>query len=171
MPGSGKEEFIKVAADYGFEIVRMGDLVREEARRRGLDPSDKSVGGLANEERVKYGLGIWATRTIPEVTGPRVIIDGIRGVAEVRVFREAFSSDMVLVSIEASSDARYDRIRQRGRKDATVTREQFDRRDEREKRWGIEQAMEEANHVVGNEGGLEEFHAAVRKVLEGAVGM
>ncbi len=52
-----------------------------------------------------------------------------------------------------------------------MTREQFDRRDEREKRWGIEQAMEEANHVVGNEGGLEEFHAAVRKVLEGAVGM
>ncbi len=31
--------------------------------------------------------------------------------------------------------------------------------------------MEEADHVVGNEGTLEEFHAAVRMVLESAVGM
>jgi dephospho-CoA kinase len=171
MPGSGKEEFIKVAAGFGFEVIRMGDLVRDEARKRGLDPSDVSVGGLANEEREKYGLGIWATRTIPNVTGQRVVIDGIRGIAEVKVFREAFSSDMILVSIEASGRARYERIRQRGRRDATLTWEQFEQRDEREKRWGIEQAMEESDRVIHNEGSLEEYHIAVRKVLEGLEGM
>ncbi|MEE9116409.1 MAG: AAA family ATPase [Thermoplasmata archaeon] len=171
MPGSGKEEFVKEAEDLGFDVVRMGDIVREEARKRGLSPSDMSVGGMANEEREKNGMGIWATRTIPKITGQRVVIDGIRGIAEIKVFREAFSSDLFVVTIDASSDVRFERIGRRGRKDATLTRERFDGRDEREKRWGIEQAMEEADHVIMNEGTLKEYHQAVRKVLEDLMGM
>jgi dephospho-CoA kinase len=165
MPGSGKEEFIEVAAEFGFEIVRMGDLVREEARRRGLDPGDTSVGGLANQEREENGMGIWAERTIPKITGPRVIIDGVRGIAEIKVFRDAFSSDLSVVSVEASSDTRYERIRSRGRRDATLTREQFEDRDERERSWGIEMAMKEAEYTILNEGSLEDYRREVREVL------
>jgi dephospho-CoA kinase len=165
MPGSGKEEFINVAEEFGFEVVRMGDLVREEALRRGLDLNDVSVGGLANEERERYGMGIWAERTIPKITGPRVIIDGVRGIAEVKVFRDAFSSDLSVVSIEASGDTRYERIRSRGRKDATLTRAQFEGRDERERSWGIEMAMKDAEYTIRNEGALEDYQAEARSLL------
>jgi dephospho-CoA kinase len=166
MPGSGKEEFIIVAEELGFEVVRMGDLVREEARRRGLDLDDLSVGGLANEERLKHGMGVWADRTIPNITGPLVLIDGIRGIAEIEVFRDEFSSNLFVVSIEASSKTRYERIIQRGRKDATLTKEQFHERDEREIGWGIEQAMNEADHTIRNEVGLEDYREDVRRVLK-----
>jgi dephospho-CoA kinase len=165
MPGSGKEEFIKVAEEFGFEVVRMGGLVREEALRRGLDLNDTSVGGLANEEREKNGMGIWAERTIPKITGPRVIVDGVRGIAEIKVFRDAFYSDLSVVSIEASSDTRYERIRSRGRKDATLMREQFEDRDERERSWGIEMAMKEADYTIRNEGALEDYRTKARSVL------
>src|SRR5437773_942901 len=51
MPGCGKEEALAVAQTLGFSVVRMGDVVREEALRRGLPITDATVGGMANAER------------------------------------------------------------------------------------------------------------------------
>src|SRR5947209_15554784 len=59
MPGCGKDELLGVARDLGFSIVRMGDVVREEATRRGLPITDEAVGGMAHAERQAYGFGIW----------------------------------------------------------------------------------------------------------------
>ncbi|UCD92224.1 MAG: flagellar hook-basal body complex protein FliE [Methanobacteriota archaeon] len=171
MPGSGKEEFVKVARELEFDIIRMGDLVRDEAEKRGLDMDDRSVGNLANEERELFGQGIWAVRTLPRIKGQRIIIDGIRGIAEIEVFRKAFKSDLLVISIEAGSDVRYERIVQRKRRDATLTKEQFTNRDERERRWGIEQALDEADFVIVNEGSLEEFQKEAERVLEEIVRM
>ena len=75
MPGSGKEEFVKIAVSMGYSVVRMGDVVREEAKRLGLEMTDKSIGGLAQSEREKHGYGIWAVRAIPRLK-ERMIIDG-----------------------------------------------------------------------------------------------
>lgn len=166
MPGSGKEEFVKVARELGFEVIRMGDLVREEAKKRGLHMDDQSVGGLANEEREKHGPGIWAVRALPKLVGQRIIIDGIRGIAEIEIYKKAFPTNLFVVSIEASRNIRYERIMRRRRKDATLTKEQFDERDKREKGWGIDQAMADADIVVINEGTLEEFRKEAERVLQ-----
>ncbi len=165
MPGSGKEEFIKVAIDLGFVVVRMGDLVREEVKRRGLDLDDASVGGLANNEREKYGMGIWALRTLPRINEPKVLVDGIRGIAEIEVFRGAYPDNLYVVSIEASDEVRYRRIKERGRKDATPAREHFNERDKREISWGLLEAMAEADHRILNEGSLEEYRKEAERVL------
>lgn len=165
MPGSGKEEFIKVAVDLGFEVIRMGDLVREEVERRGLEFDDASVGGLADSEREEYGMGIWALRTLPRIAGSKVLIDGIRGIAEIEVYREAYPENLYVVSIEASDEVRYKRIRERGRKDATPTREEFNERDEREKGWGLMEAMAEADYRILNKGSLEEYRTEAQRVL------
>ncbi|MEE9341314.1 MAG: AAA family ATPase, partial [Thermoplasmata archaeon] len=58
MPGCGKEEFIKVCSNHGYQITRMGDVVREEAQRRGLPFSDASVGGMADKERNIHGPNV-----------------------------------------------------------------------------------------------------------------
>lgn len=89
MPGAGKEEFLKICETRGAKVVRMGDIVREKAGEFGLDSSDNSVGTLANEERKRYGMDIWAKRTIPLVGGELVVIDGTRGPDEVKAFRHA----------------------------------------------------------------------------------
>lgn len=166
MPGSGKEEFVKVARELGFEVIRMGDLVREETKKRGLHMDDQSVGGLANEEREKHGPDIWAVRALPKLVGQRIIIDGIRGIAEIEIYKKAFLTNLFVISIEASRNIRYERIMRRRRKDATLTKEQFDERDEREKGWGIDQAMADADIVVINEGTLEEFRKEAERVLQ-----
>src|SRR2546428_11049302 len=91
MPGCGKEEVLVAAKDLGFSIVRMGDVVREEALRRGLTITDAAVGGMAHAERESHGFGIWAERTLPRIHGERVVVDGLRRSEERRVGKECRS--------------------------------------------------------------------------------
>src|SRR3989442_1095859 len=79
MPGCGKEEFLRVADEHGFSIIRMGDVVREEAAKRGTGTSDEAIGGFAHAEREGRGFGIWAGGTLPGVRGEGVVIEGVRG--------------------------------------------------------------------------------------------
>ncbi|UCG69367.1 MAG: flagellar hook-basal body complex protein FliE [Thermoplasmata archaeon] len=165
MPGSGKEEFVKIAQKEGFFVVRMGDVVRDEVKRRDLELSDVNIGNIANSEREKCGMGIWAEKTVPLVKGTLVFIDGIRGDAELEVFRKAFGGNMKVVCIQCSSKIRYERIKKRRRKDATMTWEAFCERDERELGWGIDKALALCDYVIENEGTLEEFQDEVRGLL------
>ena len=166
MPGCGKEEFVKVAEERGLPVVRMGDIVRAEAKRRGLKFSDDSVGGMAHEERVKNGFGVWAERTIPHVKAGTTVIDGIRGREEVEVFRRAFGDRLVVVAIHASPKTRYERILKRRRGDDVLSVEEFHRREEREMGWGLAEVIATADHMVVNEDGLEGMRAECRRVLD-----
>jgi len=118
MPGSGKEELLKICADRGAKIVRMGDIVREKAKEFGLDSSDTSVGALANEERKRYGMDVWAMRTIPYVGGELVVIDGTRGPDEIKAFKNAFGEDLKVIAIHTSPKERFRRLKSRGRPDS-----------------------------------------------------
>ena len=165
MPAAGKEEFQKVASEMGFDVVRMGDVVRDEARRRGLPVTDTAVGGMAHAERGAHGDAIWAERTIPRVTGPRVLIDGLRSPAELAVFRNAFGPGLVVFAVEAAPETRWRRVQRRRRADDATTWEEFLRRDARERGWGLEDVIAAADVVIEHVGTLEEFYAAARAAL------
>lgn len=165
MPAAGKEEFQKVAAEEGYRIVRMGDVVREEARRRGLPITDGAVGGMAHEEREKHGQAVWAQRTVPFVTAERVCIDGLRSPAELTVFRQAFGPGLVVFAVEASAETRWARVRRRRRADDATTWEEFIRRDARERGWGLEEVIAAADVRIVNEGTLPDFYENVRRAL------
>ncbi len=170
MPAAGKEEFQKVAAREGYAIVRMGDVVREEARRRGLVLSDASVGGMAHGEREKHGPAIWAERTVPHVHSDRVCIDGLRSLAELQTFRKAFGSGLVVFAVEASPETRWARVQRRRRADDATTWDEFLRRDARERGWGLDEVIAAADVRIVNEGTLDAFYAAVQRALRGLDG-
>jgi dephospho-CoA kinase len=165
MPAAGKEEFQKVAAEESYLIVRMGDVVRDEARRRGLPITDGSVGGMAHEERQKHGAAIWAERTVPHVRAERVCIDGLRSSAELNVFRRAFGKGLVVFAVESAPGTRWRRVQRRHRPDDATTWEEFLQRDARERGWGLEEVIAAADVRIVNEGTLDEFYSAVRKEL------
>lgn len=170
MPGSGKEEFLKICAARGAKIVRMGDIVRDKAKEFGLDLSDTSVGTLANDERKRYGMDIWAKRTIPFVGGELVVVDGTRGPDEVKAFKVAFGEDLNVVAIHASPKTRFERLKTRARPDYPTTRDEFDHRDQRELAWGLGQAIAQADFMVVNESSLAELKKAVDKLLDRILG-
>ena len=165
MPGCGKEEALVVAQTLGFSVVRMGDIVREEALRRGLPITDATVGGMAHAERQGHGMGIWAERTLPRVQGERVLVDGLRGRAELEIFRGAFGTDLSVVAVHASPKTRYDRMLRRRRTDDAGTLEAFRARDLRELSWGLGDVIATADVMLVNEGTLEEFRRQARAAL------
>lgn len=165
MPAAGKEEFQKVAAEEGYAIVRMGDVVRGEARRRGIPITDAAVGAMAHAEREKHGPAVWAGRTVPFVAAPRVCVDGLRSPAELSTFRGTFGRDLVVYAVVASPHTRWERVQRRARADDATTWDEFCRRDERERGWGLEEVIRAADVAIVNEGTLDAFYAAVRKAL------
>ena len=183
-PASGKTEAANVARELGIPVVTMGDVVREEVRRRGLEPNDENTGRVASELRAKEGMDAIAKRCIPLLkqyfsergerneraknkssSPPIVVVDGIRGLAEVETFKRAFGENFMLVGIQAPLEIRYKRVRARRRSDDFLSFEEFKRREEREKSWGMEEAMRIADKIVRNEGSLEEFKREIRRIL------
>lgn len=170
MPGCGKEEFLQVAEQAGFAVIRMGDLIREEGARRGLAASDTTLGGMADEERKRHGPEIWAQRTVDQIASNRIVIDGLRSLSELSVFRRAFPEGLSVVAVFASPDTRAQRIFRRGRADDVLTQEELRIRDERELRWGLGDVIAMADYLIVNEGTLADLQKAAKRVLREVFG-
>jgi len=167
MPGAGKEEFVKIAKKMGYEVVRMGDVVRDYVRSLGYDLSDSIVGKIANEERKKHGIDIWAKRTVERIRGKegKVLIDGVRCLEEVETFKNELGEGVKLVGIFAPRKLRFERIVSRGREDDIKTWEEFVAREMRELKWGLGNVFALSDYMLLNTSTLEEFHKNVRELL------
>lgn len=170
MPGCGKEEFLLTASKAGYTVIRMGDVVREEAARRGIQPTDEGIGGMAHNEREVHGLEVWAVRTLERVDVDQVVIDGVRSLDEVAYFQRTFGNAIAIVAVHASPRTRLARITERGREDDILSEEEFHRRDRRELKWGLGEVIALADYVIVNEGELKEFHKEAQRVLRQVFG-
>jgi dephospho-CoA kinase len=167
LPGSGKSEAASVARDLDIPVITMGDVIRRECRDRGLDPATHH-GEVARALREENGPGAIAERSLPMIeeelqASETVVVEGIRSDVEAERFEEAFEQAFTLVSVEAPFELRKERIDARGRDDAAA--ESLRERDERERGFGMSEAMDRADVVVENTGGLEAFHDRIRELL------
>jgi dephospho-CoA kinase len=168
LPASGKGEFSKIAAGMGVPVIVMGDMIRNAVKDAGMNPTDANLGAMANKLRAERGMDAIAHLCVPEIqrqTAPLVLIDGIRGDAEVKVFRTAFPG-FTLVGIDSSFENRLSRVAARGRPDDFQTSDELRTRDERELGWGLGKALKQANLKIKNNGTLTEFSVAVHKLLD-----
>ncbi len=152
MPGAGKSTAAKELGKSGLNVVAMGDMIREETRRRNLYPDDKNMGSVMRELREKFGTSAVAELTLRSVRSMNVetiVVDGIRSMAEVELFR--VNNDVKVLAIWASPRRRFELLRARGRTDDPLTVESFNSRDERELSIGIGVAIAMADNVVSNE--------------------
>jgi dephospho-CoA kinase len=172
MPGSGKSEAVRVALERGAQVLRMGDLVWEEVRRRGLPMEASVVGHVADEMRRTDGPDVWARRTLQAVDrgAALVVIDGLRSPAELEAFRAALGRDLVVARIDCPDEVRLARVTGRAREDDTATREAFEERDRRELGWGLAEVLARADRAIPNEGTVEELQEAVGALLDGLAG-
>jgi len=163
MPGAGKEELLKIASNEGYEILRMGDVVRETAEQREISAED--IGDFADKERKRHHEGIWADRTLARVKEDRTIIDGIRSQVEVSIFKSGLDRKARIIAIHASPKTRFQRLKDRGREDAPDDRAEFRERDNRELDWGLGRVIARADHMIVNEGDLSEFHDKCKEAI------
>ena len=170
MPFSGKSEAVKIAKEMNIPVIRMGDMIWEEVKKRKLELSDKNVGTIANQMREEHGKDIWARRTLEKIKSIEnnnfIVIDGIRNVEEIDLFKRYFQGDFVVVTVESSDDIRQKRALTRYREDDSRDLQKIKERDNRELNWGLGKVIESANIVVLNKGSVEDFHKKIRDILE-----
>ena len=169
MPASGKSEAASVVRDMGIAYINMGDVIREEVKKRGLEPTDSNIGGVATKLREKEGMDAVAKRCVPKIndsSSDLVVVDGVRGIAEVEFFKEEFGNDFTLVFIDSPIKLRFERILSRGRSDDMSDLNALRIRDERELGWGLGKAIEVADIVIENTEELDDFKTKIREIME-----
>ncbi len=167
MPGAGKSTVASFLKDKGFAVVTMGDVIREEAKRQGLEPTDVNLGKMMLKLRQDLGPGAVGQIVLQKLQRDHanenssgddgsnknysnVIIDGIRSVAEIEVLKNV--GHVRLLAIHASEDTRFNYLRKRGRADAPSDSNEFTGRDKRELSVGVSEAIALADEMISNNG-------------------
>ncbi|MEM3536248.1 MAG: AAA family ATPase [Candidatus Bathyarchaeia archaeon] len=167
MPGAGKSVFVNVAKDNGYGVVVMGDVVREEAKGRGLALTPENLGKVMLELRREEGENVIAKRCVPKVENVKerkVVVDGIRSLKEVEEFKSHFPK-FTLIAIHASPETRFRRLYHRRRSDDPKDWEIFNKRDMRELSVGLGEAIAMAEYLIVNEENLDIVKAKAKAVL------
>ena len=173
MPASGKSEAARIASKMGIPVVNMGDVIRKEVLRRGLEPTDSNTGMVATDLRKCEGMDAVARHCISQIReagSELVVVDGVRGIAEVECFRQEFGTGFILISIYTPIEVRFSRIQKRGRSDDMNSIDGLRHRDERELGWGMGEAIEASNIEIENSFSLETFRKDVIEVLSNYLG-
>jgi len=167
MPGSGKSIIVEVAKGRGYDIVVMGDVIREEAERRHWEPNPKNLGKIMLELRRSEGKAVIAKRRIPKIqktTNSKVIVDGVRSLSEVEEFKKTFPK-FSFIAVHSSPETRFSRVYRRRRSDDPENWEVFCERDMRELGVGLGDAIAMAEYIIINEGNLEALKEKIREIL------
>lgn len=176
MPGSGKGVVSGVARSLGFKVVRMGDVIREEAKKRNAD-----IGETAIKLREEYGEFVVAERCVDKIKELQefkrdlksvssegddlYLIEGIRSPFEVEILKDNFQGFKV-IAVYSKPDTRFERLRKRMRLDDFLEESQFQKRDERELNFGIGSVIATSDYMVVNEGSIKKFKNVVRSILQ-----
>lgn len=166
MPGAGKSLASSVARKMGWPVYVSGDVIRAEARRRGLSPNKKNLGRLMLEIRRREGMAAVARRVIPLVqksTSPFAIYEGARSIEEIHELKKDF--EVVSIAIHASPQTRFERLLKRKRGDRPRGWKDFVERDERELRVGLGKTIALSNHMVDNQDTKEALKRRMQRLL------
>ena len=167
LPGSGKNLVSEIAVERGAKIVSMGDIIREEAKKRG-----ESTGETAQNLRAEFGQYIVSELTIKKIKKLQesglensVIVEGIRSPHEVEMFRENFE-DFLILSIFANEKIRFERLKIRGREDDCQDYEGFKIRDQRELGFGIGDVISLSDKIIINESDLDSYAEQINEFYD-----
>jgi dephospho-CoA kinase len=171
MPGSGKSTVAESLKKKGFDVIAMGDVVRDEAKRQNIEPTDINLGNLMLKLRREIGPGAIAHLILDEIkrreirsdAAQNIVIDGIRSVHEVEIMRTI--GQVKLLAIHASAHTRFDNLKKRARDDAPLNENNFEIRDKRELDVGISEAIAMSDEMLSNN------HLKIEELKVTAVGI
>ena len=166
MPGAGKGVAAEAAKQMGLEVLVLGDVIREETERRGLEPTPKNVGRVMLQLREEEGQAAVARRLLPKVENvpsSTVVVEGVRSLHELEELGSKF--DVITVAIHASPTSRFQRLLARNRSDDPKALDVFKERDFRELDVGLGHVIALAQTILCNEGSISDLQSKVRQAI------
>jgi dephospho-CoA kinase len=167
MPGSGKSLVVDTARELGYAIVIMGDVIREETLKLGLDLTPQNVGKVMLQLRADGGVTVVAKKCIPKIEAQeksKVLIDGLRSLHEVEAFKTHFAK-FSIAAVHASPETRFTRLSNRRRSDDSNGWAVFHERDMRELSVGLGNVIAMAEQMIINDSSVEEVKARIAETL------
>lgn len=114
--GAGKDSVSEMLAErHGFLFVSVSDLLRDEARKRGLPIEREVLRTISAEWRRQYGLGVLVDRAVQfaeEKGAAGLVASPMRNPGEAKRVHELRGT---LVWVDAEPQIRYDRVSSRQR--------------------------------------------------------
>jgi dephospho-CoA kinase len=168
MPGSGKSLVVDTARELGYAIVVMGDVIREETAKRGLDLTPQNVGKVMLQLRADGGNTVVAQKCIPKIEAQasgKVFVDGLRSLYEVDAFKAHFAK-FNLMAVHASPEARFNRLFRRRRSDDPSGWEVFHERDMRELSVGLGNVVALSEQMIVNDNSVDEVKGKIIEALQ-----
>lgn len=173
LPGSGKSLVSNMSKKKGAIVIRMGDIVRDEARKR--NEKSKITAIKLRKEYGDYVVAKLTIKKIKRILNDRkhksnskkiiVVVEGIRSLYEIDLFRDNFD-DFTLVSIFASPKVRFNRLKNRRRDDDSTVFEEFKKRDLTELNFGIGQVIALSDFLIVNQTSIGEYKTQINNFLQ-----
>lgn len=175
MRGCGKSVFGEVAQGLGYPVYEMRDIVVEMMEKNDEIINNRNMREFGKNIREQYGKDVVARGMIEKITSERkeglIIIVGVRGMYEIRAFKNAFGNDNVLiVAIHSPPRERFERVMKRTNKsDDPKSYEDFLWSEEMELGYGISKVIALADRIIVNEGCLlDEFIDKCKSIIKEA---
>lgn len=172
--GGGKGEVVKIFQEKGFLYVTLSDIVREEARKRGVPEERSQLMEVGNFLRASEGVGVLAKKSLSKILASdkdKWIVDGIRNPAEIEELRN--TENVFILGITAPRETLVERIMGRGRLGDAIVKEEIIKKMDRE--WGIGEpesgqqvgkCIEMTDFIIENTGSLEELKKKIEEYLD-----
>lgn len=117
MCGSGKS----IASDYyeklGFKKVYFGGVTMEKVKEAGLEVNESNERMIRENLRKEYGMGAYAIILLPRIEEyakkGNVILDGLYSWDELKILKDKFKDNLVVLAIVVNKEYRYNRLLER----------------------------------------------------------
>ncbi len=131
MCGSGKS----VASDFyesiGFKKVYFGGVTMEVMKEENLEVNPVNEKMIRERLRKENGMGAYAIFLLPKIESlykeGNVVLDGLYSWDELKILKDKFKDDLVVISIVVDKNYRYDRLKDREIR--PLSKEEVDIRD------------------------------------------
>ena len=171
---SGKGTVASFLKESSYVYHSLSDTLRDELKRRNLEESRDNLIMIGNSLREEGGPGILADLMISNLTSlENHIVDSIRNPLEVKSLRREYENhNFSLISVEASPEIRYERLKQRNRAGDSSSWEEFLAQEKLEERSSdpnkqqIFETINEADYHIDNSGSLSELKNKIRKIID-----
>ena len=170
---SGKGTVAEILKKKNFTYHSLSDSLRDELKTLKKEETRENLIDIGNKLREKGGPGVLADKLIPKLNSENNhIVDSIRNPLEVISLRkETLLRRFFLISVDADSRLRYDRLCSRRRTGDTDSWEKFVEQEKKEEnnddpnKQQLSRTMEMADYNIDNSGTLDELEVQVNKII------
>ena len=117
MCGSGKSIASEYYENLGWPKVYFGGVTMDVMNKEGLEINPVNERTVRERLRKEYGMGAYAILLLPKIeelaTKGNVVLDGLYSWDELKILKEKFKEQLVVISIVVDKKHRYGRLETR----------------------------------------------------------